>query len=111
MAVLKFCPKCGTRMAIQKMGRKSSFVCPRCGYSEPAKEIRIPVVRNKAKPAVKVVTAKADELKPLPITDARCPSCGNDKAFWWILQTRGADESPTQFFRCTRCSHTWREGT
>ncbi len=111
MAVLRFCPRCGTRMGIQKTGRKSLFTCSKCGYSEPAKEVKIPVIKNKAKPAVKIVTAKDDELRPLPITDTKCPSCGNDKAFWWMLQTRGADESPTQFFRCTKCGHTWREYT
>jgi DNA-directed RNA polymerase subunit M len=27
---------------------------------------------------------------------------------WWMLQTRSADEATTQFFRCTKCKHTWR---
>jgi DNA-directed RNA polymerase subunit M len=26
-----------------------------------------------------------------------------------MVQTRRADESATQFFRCTKCGHTWRE--
>jgi len=46
---------------------------------------------------------------PDPITDAvECPECGNRQAFWWIVQTDSADEPSTQFFRCTKCSHTWR---
>ena len=46
---------------------------------------------------------------PDPITDAvECPKCRNRQAFWWIVQTDSADEPSTQFFRCTKCNHTWR---
>jgi DNA-directed RNA polymerase subunit M/transcription elongation factor TFIIS len=47
--------------------------------------------------------------EPDPITDSvECPKCGNKHAFWWIVQTDSADEPSTQFFRCTKCNHTWR---
>jgi|SRR5919107_2017059 DNA-directed RNA polymerase subunit M/transcription elongation factor TFIIS len=47
--------------------------------------------------------------EPDPITDSvECPKCGNKQAFWWIVQTDSADEPSTQFFRCTKCNHTWR---
>jgi DNA-directed RNA polymerase subunit M/transcription elongation factor TFIIS len=47
--------------------------------------------------------------EPDPITDAvECPKCRNRQAFWWIVQTDSADEPSTQFFRCTKCNHTWR---
>jgi DNA-directed RNA polymerase subunit M len=26
-----------------------------------------------------------------------------------MVQTRGIDESMTQFYRCTRCGYTWRD--
>jgi DNA-directed RNA polymerase subunit M/transcription elongation factor TFIIS len=46
---------------------------------------------------------------PHPIIDTEvCPKCGNNKARWWIVQTDSADEPSTQFFRCTKCNHTWR---
>ncbi|MEK6870559.1 MAG: zinc ribbon domain-containing protein, partial [Thermoproteota archaeon] len=37
-----------------------------------------------------------------------CEKCGNDEAVWWMLQTRSADEPTTQFYRCSKCRHTWR---
>ena len=53
---------------------------------------------------------ESDELPdPHPITDSEiCPKCGNNQARWWIVQTDSADEPSTQFFRCTKCMHTWR---
>ncbi len=46
---------------------------------------------------------------PHPITDTEvCSKCGNNQARWWIVQTDSADEPSTQFFRCTKCNHTWR---
>jgi DNA-directed RNA polymerase subunit M len=52
----------------------------------------------------------SDELPdPHPITDTEiCSKCGNRQARWWIVQTDSADEPSTQFFRCTKCNHTWR---
>ena len=53
---------------------------------------------------------ESDELPdPHPITDTEvCPKCGNNQSRWWIVQTDSADEPSTQFFRCTKCMHTWR---
>ena len=43
-----------------------------------------------------------------PTIKIDCEKCGNDEAVWWMLQTRSADEPTTQFYRCTKCKHTWR---
>lgn len=109
MPLIKFCPKCGSRMVLKKEGRKNLYVCPKCSYSEQAKDLKSVVVKSKVKTKVKVLGETNESLKPLPVTTTTCPKCGNDKAYWWIVQTRGADESPTQFFRCTKCGYTWRE--
>jgi DNA-directed RNA polymerase subunit M len=47
-------------------------------------------------------------IEALPTTNIDCPKCANNSAFWWMLQTRSADEATTQFYRCTQCNHTWR---
>ena len=50
-----------------------------------------------------------EDEKSLPETEAECPQCGNDKAYYWLVQTRAADEPETRFFRCTKCKKVWRE--
>ena len=54
------------------------------------------------------ITDSGDEGPTLPTTQANCPKCDGREAFWCLLQTRGGDESTTQFYRCTKCKHTWR---
>ncbi len=50
-----------------------------------------------------------EKIHTMPTTNVECPKCGNNEAFWWFLQTRGGDEPTTQFYRCKKCEHTWRE--
>jgi transcription factor S len=52
-------------------------------------------------------SAGSDET--LPVTKAECKKCGNVMAYYWMMQTRSADEPSTRFYRCTKCNHTWRE--
>ena len=44
-----------------------------------------------------------------PIIDKNCDKCGNEKVFFWSIQTRSSDEPETQFFKCIKCKHIWRE--
>ena len=111
---LKFCPKCKSRMSLKpdKDARQQTliYLCPNCGYKEKLgstlKEAPDEELANS--PQIKVVGEKEEKLNSLPTTKIECPKCGNDEAFWWFLQTRSGDEPPTQFYRCTKCSHTWR---
>jgi len=56
-----------------------------------------------------VIGKKEQRLKTLPVINIECPKCGNNLAYVWQVQTRSADESSTQFFRCTKCGYTFRE--
>jgi DNA-directed RNA polymerase subunit M len=68
------------------------------------------VVRNKKESEkIVVVGQKERKLNTMPKTKIKCEKCENDKAYWWMVQTRSTDESTTQFFRCTKCSYTWRD--
>ncbi|MCX8171204.1 MAG: transcription factor S [Candidatus Bathyarchaeota archaeon] len=113
--MIEFCPNCGTRLVMKrKKDLKEAFlICQKCGYE---KQMETPIFSpsrrvSEIKPEdnIVVIGEKEQKLKTLPVITVECPKCGNNLAYVWQVQTRGADESSTQFFRCTRCSYTFRE--
>ncbi len=102
---MEFCPKCGA-VLIDK--RKNSG-CPRCNYSSKNK-IKIKT-SEKIENKNPVYVVKEKDSQVMPIVDGDCVKCGNQKVYFWTLQTRSSDESETKFFKCTnsKCEHTWRE--
>ena len=100
---IDFCKKCGSIMLPEKKKMK----CRSCGYSvkKTTKELKL-VEKKQAKKSVVVLEKDAIVL---PITDKECEKCSNPRAYYWLQQTRSADEPPTQFFRCVKCKHVWRE--
>jgi DNA-directed RNA polymerase subunit M len=78
----------------------------------PSNRLRGSIVYSKpGTPRDKVVVIGKEELnlRTTPQVKINCPKCGNGTAYWWMVQTRGVDESMTQFYRCTKCGYTWRE--
>jgi DNA-directed RNA polymerase subunit M len=103
---LKFCQKCGAFCQINSIERH--YVCSKCEWQEPLEESRI-INRKKKNEKIIVISEKEKDLNTMPKTKAVCQKCGNQEAYWWMVQTRGIDESMTQFYRCTKCGHTWRD--
>lgn len=105
---MKFCNECGATLSIEWVNHR--YKCPRCGAHEPL-EAKALLVNNHGSKSDKIIVIGKNErrMRTLPQTNSSCPKCGNGRAYWWMVQTRSADESSTQFFRCTRCGHTWRE--
>ena len=114
---MEFCPKCGSRIVPKKTKTekkiKISLGCRKCNYEkkETVTNLITKVLKNDENPKkfVAVITKKEQKLKTLPTIKVECPKCGNKKVYVWQLQTRGVDESSTQFMRCTKCDHTFRE--
>ena len=106
---MEICPKCGKIMTLRKTSRPA-WVCSRCGYEKPVQGgVVYTKVRRRGVAAVTVIE-KGGEEKVLPVTtEVVCPKCGAREAYYWSLQTRSADDPMTQFFRCKKCGHTWRE--
>jgi len=99
-----FCKKCGSIMMPKKEGDKTIFKC-HCGYSEEGNA----KFKEEVKKEKKEIGVVDKEVETMPVVKAKCPDCGHDEAFNWEIQTRAGDEPPTQFFKCRKCGHTWRE--
>ncbi|MFQ5836704.1 MAG: transcription factor S [Candidatus Bathyarchaeia archaeon] len=113
---MEFCPACGTRLTLtkRKAGQKTIFLlsCPKCGYERKAAKAMVispKVIERHRKDGIIVIGKEAKKLRTLPTVRVECPRCGNNLAYVWQVQTRRSEESSTQFFRCTKCGHTFRE--
>ena len=102
---MEFCPDCGAMLLPQ--GDK---VKCKCGFEKDLSksEANQYAVSEKVE-AKDTVIIKGEDIDTLPTTKATCPKCGHEKAYWWLQQTRSADEAETRFLRCMSCRHTWRE--
>jgi len=114
---MEFCPKCGTRLVPTKKKQDAKAAlflsCPKCGYKKAPTDAKVAVIpkviEQPPKESIAVIGKEEQKLRTLPTVKIECPKCGNTLAYVWQVQTRGSDESSTQFFRCTKCSHTFRE--
>ena len=100
---MEFCPRCGA-VLVQK---RKNYGCPRCNYSSKAKSKIKTSEKIEEKKQVAVVSEKDTQI--LPQVTEECKKCGNDKAFFWTVQTRAGDEAETKFFKCTKCGAMWRQ--
>jgi len=66
-------------------------------------------IKEVVRPSADVEIVVKDTSEMLPLTDASCPKCGHDRAYYWLIQTRASDEPETKFMRCQKCKHTWRD--
>ena len=114
---MEFCKECGSRLEPKKVksGNQATLVlaCVKCGEkTNESKEIKIAckAIEHNPKQMVSVIDKK-NQLSVLPTIQVACPKCGNNTAYAWQVQTRSADESSTQFLRCTSCEYTFRESS
>jgi len=101
---MEFCPRCGS-ILIQK---RKNLGCSRCNYATKGKTARLKTSEKiEGKKEIPIISERDSQI--LPVIVETCKKCGNDKAYFWTIQTRAGDEAETKFFKCTKCSHTWRE--
>jgi len=105
---MEFCDECGSMMKTEG----DRWICGSCGNEQvrdSARERELAVTTEGQEESEVIDTSEVEAEDMGPTTEARCPECGNDRAFWEMKQIRAADESETRFFTCTECEHKWRE--
>ena len=117
-SVMEFCPNCGSRLVPKKpcIDNEASVMlaCSKCGYVRQGSEDRAElkggkIIQRKTQQSLTVISEEDQKMQTLPTIKVECPKCGNHLVYVWQVQTRGGDEASTQFMRCTKCSHTFRE--
>lgn len=118
-----FCPKCGSILRLKEKSNKKILWCL-CGFNiglEEAKKIKKEKEKEREEENKELLVKKGreekrkkeieivEDLETHPKINIRCPECNHSEAYYWTQQTRGADEAETRFFKCTKCSYTWRE--
>ncbi|MCT9095895.1 transcription factor S [Haloarchaeobius sp. HME9146] len=103
---MEFCDECGSMMKTEG----DYWVCGNCDFEKARDAVsEASMVTTEAQEVSEVVDVSDAEDKGLAKTNAICPKCENDQAYWYMQQIRSADESETRFFICTECEHKWRE--
>lgn len=101
---MEFCPECKSIMVPNP--KKGVMACRKCGHTKEISASDRYV--SKTKQQDREVPVLEGNIQLLPTTNAKCPECGNNVAYWEMKQTRAADESPTRFLTCTKCRYRWR---
>ena len=115
---MEFCAKCGSRLTLKTVESDSGvtlvMVCNKDGFTEAGsfedEKVDLKTFHHGPKQMIAII-GKDQDLSIESTVPIECPQCGNNIAYIWEVQTRGADESSTQFMRCTRCGFTFRETT
>lgn len=106
---MKFCPTCGNMLLVE-FGVNLRYFCQSCPYVQNIHNEegdRMKLERKKTD----TILGGEDDWKNVDQTEATCPVCNNDKAYFMQIQIRSADEPMTSFFKCTEitCGHRWRD--
>lgn len=112
---MDFCPECSSILTPTKDEKGRGLVCNICGFrkqisSKAKRSYRIKDEISHGPEEETVVISEAEaEQQMMPTVRQVCPKCGHKVAYYWQVQTRSGDEGMTTFYRCLKCSQTWRE--
>ena len=99
-----FCPNCGSLMN-SASGRQ---VCPNCGFTKSPGTGSDSKIVTKGSEKEIIIIREEKQTEPLD-SDAVCPKCHEQGAYYLLKQTRSADEPETKFYTCSHCGHRWRD--
>jgi len=92
-----FCPSCKSVL------KPKENKCSNCGAPINKEIIFSEHIKKK-----KEVKSAGETIQTLPTIEKTCARCGNKTVFVWTQQMVPGDEPATEFYKCTKCGHTWR---
>ena len=106
---MKFCEKDGNLLVAKQKRTRIVLFCRKCGREYKMAGEKLMLSEKMEAPKKGIVVMGKDEMSSeLPSTKIVCPNCEHGEAFWWMQQTRAADEPPTLFYKCKKCGYSWR---
>ena len=84
------------------------FRCQVCPYVHEIREAYTNLLRTKKK-EVEDVFGGDEAWDNVDRTEAVCPECSHNEAFFKQIQIRSADEPMSTFYRCTKCHAKWND--
>ncbi|KAG6542870.1 hypothetical protein Mapa_015774 [Marchantia paleacea] len=110
---MEFCPTCANLLLVEhaSSGRSLRFFCPTCPYIYRIEKKISKKLALKQK-EVDDVLGGEDAWKNVDRTEATCPQCTYNQAYFMQIQIRSADEPMSTFYKCCNnaCNFRWREG-
>ena len=111
---MRFCDTCGQLLRPNKQGEDVIISCANgcttLDKKEAKKELIVESSVNVGGDNVEIIVSDKDAPRRNPTMERYCKRCDeNTVTEYWQIQTRSADESPTRFYRCTKCKLTQRE--
>ncbi|KAK8796993.1 hypothetical protein WA538_000219 [Blastocystis sp. DL] len=103
-----FCPNCGCLLLVETGAANLRFFCSICPYVVDVNDIVSARLELKRK-EVEDILGGAAQWENAPKTEARCPYCEHDVAYFQQIQIRSADEPMTTFYRCANCERIWSD--
>ena len=104
MSISPFCVRCDSVLPLHISN--NAVICKLCKYAHSYtnllnKEIKTTIVFNTRDASLD--TEEDTEKQIGPMTDRKCPGCGNEGMSYTTRQLRGADEGQTVFYLCPEC--------
>lgn len=105
---MRTCQRCGNILIPKRIKNKIVLYCRKCDRNYSFNENLVLESKVKKESEEAILISRKEREKNLPKTKVTCPKCGNDEAYYYLQQTRSADEPPTVFYTCTKCGYSWR---
>ena len=113
-----FCVDCGQLLDFELINN-FSVKCQKCGGETSLDTIKNHYIESSetfelSKLWMNKLKHKEDKLREeqknkKAVIEETCPKCGYGKMYYYVLQTRSADEGSTVFYECIKCHYKFNQ--